>query len=205
MLNTILADGLQALRIELDAHTQQALVDFVALLGRWNEAYNLTAVREPEQMMIRHVLDSLAILPFVQGPRVIDIGTGPGLPGIPLALARPQMRFVLLDSNAKKISFVRQAIAQLGLKNVEAVQERVEKYRPADKFNSLLSRAFASLGDMLAGADHLCAPGGQFLAMKGLYPQEELAEIGSAYSARVEALQVPGLDAARHLIIITPH
>jgi 16S rRNA (guanine527-N7)-methyltransferase len=204
MLNTILADGLKALHIDLDARTQQALVDFVGLLGRWNEAYNLTAVREPEQMVVRHVLDSLAVLPFVQGPRVIDIGTGPGLPGIPLALARPQMQFVLLDSNAKKISFVRQAIVQLGLKNVEAVQERVEKYRPAAKFNSLLSRAYASLADMLAGANHLCAPGGEFLAMKGLYPQEELAEIAPAYAARVEALQVPGLEAARHLVIITP-
>jgi 16S rRNA (guanine527-N7)-methyltransferase len=114
------------------------------------------------------------------------------------------MQFVLLDSNAKKIAFVRQTIGQLGLKNVEAVQERVEKYRPAAQFNSLLSRAYASLADMLAGASHLCAPGGEFLAMKGLYPQEELAEIAPAYAARVEALQVPGLEAARHLVIITP-
>jgi 16S rRNA (guanine527-N7)-methyltransferase len=114
------------------------------------------------------------------------------------------MQFVLLDSNAKKISFVRQAIAQLGLKNAEAVQERVEKYQPAERFDSLLSRAYASIGDMLAGAGHLCAPKGEFLAMKGLYPQEELAEIGPEYTARVEALRVPGLEAARHLVIITP-
>jgi 16S rRNA (guanine527-N7)-methyltransferase len=177
---------------------------FVRLLAKWNAAYNLTAVRDPEEMITRHLLDSLVLLPYVQGPRVLDIGTGPGLPGIPLAVARPDCSFTLLDANAKKTRFVTQAVGELGLKNVEVVQARVENYRPVEKFDTLVARAFSSIADMLNNAQHLCAPGGRFLAMKGVYPEGELAAIPPDFAvSEVVALKVPGLDAARHLAIIT--
>jgi len=200
----ILTEGLQALKLELEAKTEHALLDFVLLLEKWNQAYNLTAVRDPEQMITRHILDSLSISPFVKGPRVLDLGSGAGLPGIPPALAQPQLDFVLLDSNAKKTRFITQAVADLRIKNVEIAQERVEKYQPRKKFNTLISRAFASIADMLASTGHLADAGAEFLAMKGVYPQEELAAIPQHYQvSSVQSLQVPGLDAARHLVIIT--
>lgn len=183
---------------------RQLLLAFVHLLAKWNAAYNLTAVRDPQEMITRHLLDSLVLLPYVQGPRVLDIGTGPGLPGIPLAVARPDCAFTLLDANAKKTRFVTQAVGELGLKNVEVVQERVENYRPVEKFDTLVARAFSSIADMLNNARHLCAPGGRFLAMKGVYPEAELAAIPADFAvSEVVALKVPGLDAARHLAIIT--
>lgn len=177
---------------------------FVRLLAKWNAAYNLTAVRDPEEMVTRHLLDSLVLLPYLHGSRVLDIGTGPGLPGIPLAVARPDCAFTLLDANAKKTRFVTQAVGELGLKNVDVVQARVENYRPEQKFDTLVARAFSSIADMLTSAQHLCAPGGRFLAMKGVYPDEELAAIPADFAvSEVATLQVPGLDAARHLAIIT--
>ncbi|HLQ26756.1 MAG TPA: 16S rRNA (guanine(527)-N(7))-methyltransferase RsmG [Acidiferrobacterales bacterium] len=204
MLEKILTQGLQALKLRLPPEARRALLDFVLLLDKWNQAYNLTAVRDPQQMITRHILDSLSVLPFVKGPRVLDVGSGAGLPGIPLALAQPQLDFVLLDSNAKKTRFITQAVADLRIKNVEIAQERVEKYQPRKKFNTLISRAFASIADMLASTGHLADAGAEFLAMKGVYPQEELAAIPQHYQvSSVQALQVPGLDAARHLVIIT--
>lgn len=183
---------------------RQRLLAFVRLLAKWNAAYNLTAVRDPEEMVTRHLLDSLVLLPYLQGQRVLDIGTGPGLPGIPLAIARPDCFFTLLDANAKKTRFVTQAAGELGLKNVEVVQTRVENYRPEQKFDTLVARAFSSIAGMLNNAQHLCAPGGRFLAMKGVYPEGELAAIPVDYAvSEVVALKVPGLDAARHLAIIT--
>jgi 16S rRNA (guanine527-N7)-methyltransferase len=188
----------------LPVDDRQRLLAFVRLLAKWNSAYNLTAVRDPEEMVTRHLLDSLVLLPYVQGPRVLDIGTGPGLPGIPLAVARPDCAFTLLDANAKKTRFVTQAVGELGLKNVDVVQARVENYRPAQKFDTLVARAFSSIADMLENARHLCAPHGRFLAMKGVYPEAELAAIPADYAvSEVAALQVPGLKAARHLAIIT--
>ena len=188
----------------LPAADRQRLLAFVRLLAKWNAAYNLTAVRDPEEMVTRHLLDSLVLLPYVQGPRVLDIGTGPGLPGIPLAVARPDCAFTLLDANAKKTRFVTQAVGELGLKNVEVVQTRVENYRPVEKFDTLVARAFSNIADMLNNAQHLCAPGGRFLAMKGVYPEAELAAIPAGYAvSEVVALKVPGLEAARHLAIIT--
>ena len=133
----------------LPADAQARLLAYVHLLEKWNRTYNLTAVRAPEQMIPRHLLDSLAILPYLQGQRVLDMGTGAGLPGIPLAMARPDLDFVLLDSNAKKTRFVTQACAELGLKNIEITQERVEKYQPARPFDTLVSRAFSTIADML--------------------------------------------------------
>ena len=199
-----LQQGLSEMGLDLAAPVRKKLLNFLELLEKWNRAYNLTAVRDPEQMVPRHLLDSLTVLPYLQGPRVLDIGTGAGLPGIPLALARPDLDFTLLDSNAKKTRFATQALHELGLKNVAVVQERVEKFHPETKFDTLIARAFASIPDMLAASRHLCAPRGRFLVMKGVFPQEELAAVTDGYQAEVKALRIPGLDAARHLVILAP-
>ena len=203
-LEKILQQGLQEMGVDLNAAAARGLINFLALLEKWNRTYNLTAIRDPEQMVPRHLLDSLTVLPYLQGPRVLDIGTGAGLPGIPLALARPELEFTLLDSNAKKTRFATQAAHELGLKNIVIVQERVEKFHPERKFDTLMARAFASIPDMLAASRHLCAPHGRFLVMKGVFPQEELAAVTEGFRAEVKALHVPGLDAARHLVILAP-
>lgn len=204
-LDKKLQQGLSALNIELDSAARAKLLQFLELLAHWNRAYNLTAVREIEQMLPRHVLDSLSVLPYLHGARVLDIGTGAGLPGIPLALARADLRFVLLDSNAKKIRFVTQAIHELGLTNVETVHGAVERYRPPALFDTLVARAVAAIPDMLQSCRHLCAPDGAILAMKGVFPREELAGVGAGFRVRdVVRLTVPGLDAARHLVILEP-
>lgn len=204
-LDKKLQQGLAALGVPLDADTRAKLLQFLELLAHWNRAYNLTAVREIEQMLPRHLLDSLSVLPYVQGARVLDIGTGAGLPGIPLALARPDVHFVLLDSNAKKMRFVRQAVHELGLTNVETAHTAAEQYRPAELFDILIARAVAAIPDMLKRCRHLCAPQGRVLAMKGVFPQEELAALDGGLSVRdVVRLTVPGLDAARHLVILEP-
>jgi 16S rRNA (guanine527-N7)-methyltransferase len=200
-----LQQGLRALDVELDADTRVKLLRFLEILERWNHAFNLTAVRDLEQMLPRHVLDSLSVLPYLRGPRVLDIGTGAGLPGIPLALAAPQCRFVLIDRNSKKLRFVRQAVHELGLKNVELVHGAVERYRPPSAFQSLVARAVAAIPDMLHGCRHLCAADGVILAMKGEFPRAELAALTAEFAVRdVVRLTVPGLDAARHLVILEP-
>jgi 16S rRNA (guanine527-N7)-methyltransferase len=204
-LPRILAEGLTELGLELDAVVQRKLLDYVALLAKWNRAYNLTAVREPGQMVVRHLLDSLVILPWLQGPRVLDVGTGPGLPGIPLALARPDLDFTLLDSNGKKIRFLIQAVAELGLKNVDVVQSRVEAYRPEALFETILARAFASIAELVEQTRHLLAANGRYLAMKGAYPVAEVAALPADFEVTgVHTLRVPGLEAERHLLIIQP-
>ncbi|MBI3570907.1 MAG: 16S rRNA (guanine(527)-N(7))-methyltransferase RsmG [Gammaproteobacteria bacterium] len=200
----LLHQGLQTAGLVLPPDTELRLLEFLRLLEKWNQAYSLTAVRDPGQMVTRHLLDSLAVLPYVCGPRVLDIGTGAGLPGVPLALALPETRFTLLDSNAKKTRFVTQAAHALGLANVSVIQMRVEKFQPTEKFTTLLTRAFASIPDMLAATRHLCAPGGCWLAMKGVFPQEELAAIPAEFTAQVRPLRVPGLEVARHVVIIEP-
>jgi len=199
-----LHQGISGIGLDLTPIAEAQLLKYLQLLAKWNQAYNLTAVRDPEKMVTRHLLDSLVIEPYLKGPRVLDIGTGPGLPGIPLALARPDLSFTLLDANAKKTRFVTQAIGELGLKNAEVVQNRVENYRPSVKFDTLISRAFAGIADMLALARHLCAPHGRFLAMKGTYPEEELAAVPADFATEVVALTVPDLEAERHLVILTP-
>lgn len=201
----LLDDGLAQLSLPVSTAAATKLQAFIALLEKWNQAYNLTAVREPTQMVSRHVLDSLAVLPHVQGPRILDIGTGPGLPGIPLALAKPEWHFTLLDANAKKTRFVTQAVAELKLENVEVVQVRVEKFAPTQRWDTVVTRAFGSLAEIIAAAGHLVAPQGRVVAMKGVYPEEELGALPAGFQLKaVEALKVPQLEAARHVVIVAP-
>ncbi|MDG4562928.1 MAG: 16S rRNA (guanine(527)-N(7))-methyltransferase RsmG [Candidatus Competibacter sp.] len=198
-------EGCERLEVRLRAGTGARLAVFLSLLERWNRAYNLTAVRDPKAMVVRHVLDSLSILPWLEGMRVLDVGSGAGLPGIPLAIVRPDCEFVLLDSNGKRTRFMNQVVAELKLANVSVVRSRIEDYRPAILMNSVVSRAFATLAEMVAEAGRLCAPEGRLLAMKGVFPDDELARLPSGYNVvGVYPLQVPDLDAERHLVHLTP-
>ncbi|HEB92891.1 MAG TPA: 16S rRNA (guanine(527)-N(7))-methyltransferase RsmG [Gammaproteobacteria bacterium] len=208
LLETTLAQGLETLGIECPLEVRGRLLDYVRLLAKWNRVYNLTAVREPLEMVQRHLLDSLAVLPHLhklQAKRVLDVGTGGGLPGIPLALMSSQVDFVLLDSNSKKTRFVRQAVVELGLRNVEVVHTRAEQYHPDAPFEVVISRAFSSLREMVEKAGVYCGSQGALLAMKGVYPQQELAELPAEFMFREsQQLQVPGLDEERHLIFLAP-
>jgi 16S rRNA (guanine527-N7)-methyltransferase len=190
----------------LDKTARNKLGAFLRLLAKWNRTYNLTAIREPEQMVTHHVLDALSVLPHLParaGLRVLDVGSGPGVPGIPLALARPDAQFVLIDSSQKKAAFLQQAVIELGLANVEVVHERSEDYAPAAPFDVVISRAFADLADFAAAAGRHLAPGGRLYAMKGEHPADEIARLPASYRVvATPALKVPGLDAARHLVII---
>lgn len=197
--------SLDALGLAADPAQVDALVRYLALLSRWNRAYNLTAVRDPEAMVTRHLADCAAVLPHVQGRRVLDVGTGAGLPGIVIAVLRPESQCVLLDSNAKKTRFCLQAVGELGLSNVRVERARVEDLPAVPGFDTVVARAFATLEVLAAATGRLCAPGGRILAMKGTHPQEELEALDEgAVSARVVRLQVPGLDADRHLVIMRP-
>lgn len=188
--------------LNLSADQKQQLVDFVALLDKWNKAYNLTSVRDPNEMLIKHILDSLVVSPYLQGQQFIDVGTGPGLPGIPLAIANPDKQFVLLDSLGKRITFIKNAVRQLGLKNVVPVQSRVEEFQD-QQFDGVLSRAFASLKDMTDWCYHLPNTSGQFYALKGQYHADELAEISQPIAlVEVIKLDVPELVGERHLVVL---
>ena len=195
-------DGLLA-QTDLIVSDQQAsqLVALVELLAKWNKAYNLTSVRDPSQMLVKHILDSIVVSPHLQGNSFIDVGTGPGLPGLPLAILNPDKQFVLLDSLGKRMRFIRQAILSLGLKNVEIVQSRVEEYQPEVGFDCVLSRAFASLEDMLSWCSHLPNESGHFLALKGQYPESEVVNLDSKFEfIESVTLQVPQLDGERCLV-----
>ena len=198
-------EGCERLDLRLSDEACTRLAAYLALLERWNRAYNLTAVRDPEAMVIRHLLDSLSILPWLQGPQVLDVGSGAGLPGIPLAIARPDCEFCLLDSNGKRTRFLIQAVAELPLTNISVVRSRVEDYQPVTLFNSVVSRAFATLAEMAADAGRLCAPNGRLLAMKGVFPDDELARLSPDYAVvGVYPLHVPHLEAERHLVHLAP-
>lgn len=205
-LEEAIEEGLRALGITADAGQLRQLSDFLGLLEKWSRSINLTAVREPLQMVPRHLLDSLAVLPWVRGPRLLDVGTGAGLPGLPLAILRPQLRVVLLDSRSRKIQFLTQVIAQLGLANVETVHSRAQQYRPLEKFDTLAARAFASLPELLSATSHLCRPRGRILALKGRRPDAELEDLRQSHGvfAAVHRVDIPGLAAQRHIVVIEP-
>ena len=189
--------------IKISDQQIQQLIDLVNLLNKWNKAYNLTSVRDPQEMLVKHILDSLVVSPYLQGDRFIDVGTGPGLPGLPLAIINPSKQFVLLDSLGKRISFIRNAIRELGLINVTPVLSRVEEYQPEDKFDGVLSRAFASLKDMTDWCHHLLKENGYFYALKGIYQEDEINELNKKYTVQeVIELHVPELIGERHLIVL---
>ena len=199
-----LASGLNALHVKLDNAQQQKLLDYVALITKWNKVYNLTAVREPQAMITQHLLDSLTVLPHLNDvARLIDIGSGAGLPGIPIAITRPEWKISLLDSNHKKTTFLRQACVELGLTNVEVVCERVEHFKPQERFDAVISRAFADISEFARLSAHLPAKGGKLYAMKGIYPHEELGRLPQQFKLQETIpLTVPGVDVNRHLAII---
>lgn len=200
-----LAAGIAALGLDVATDAQQRMLDYLVLVEKWNKAYNLTAVREPAKMLTHHLLDSLAVLPHLRGPRVLDVGSGAGLPGIPLALARPEWQFTLLDSNHKKTTFLRQAAIELKLNNVDVVCDRVETWASPQPFDTVVSRAFSDLAEFLTLAGKLCAKTGVIVAMKGVYPHEELAQVSGDFHLRnVVALNVPGLGAERHAAVLEP-
>lgn len=200
-----LASGLAQLGLSLDQAKQQQLLDYLALMQKWNKVYNLTAVREAEKMLVLHLLDSLAVMPYVEGERLIDVGTGPGLPGIPLAIAKPALAVTLLDSNHKKTVFLRQACLELGLANATVACERVEAWRPVERYDTVISRAFSDLAEFVNLARHLCRDEGKLLAMKGVYPHEEISRLPAQVTLlRVVPLAVPGLAAERHLVEMRP-
>jgi 16S rRNA (guanine527-N7)-methyltransferase len=178
----------------------EPLMQYLLLLNKWNRAYNLTAVRDLESMVGKHILDSLAILPWIKGQKILDVGTGAGLPGIPLAIAQPEIQFILLDSNGKKIRFLNEVKRQLNLKNLETVQFRVENYHPAQDFDTVISRAFSSLEQMIHWTQHLIAKDGIWLAMKGRYPDTELNKIHQSY--RVESYTIESVEGERCCVLI---
>ena len=201
-----LSCGAEQMQIALTAEQLSALRAYLDLLQKWNKAYNLTAIREPERMVDLHLLDSLAVHPFVQeADNIADVGTGPGLPGIVLAIMNPHKTFTLLDSNGKKTRFLFQARTALGLDNVTIVNDRVEAYHPPRPFDMIVSRAFASLADMTHWCQHLRAEQGCFLAMKGQYPQDEIAAIADKFRVVAsDAISVPGVEGERHLLRLLP-
>ena len=199
-----LETGLRELNLNCSSLQLEKLLKYLELLQRWNKAFNLTAIRDPLQMVRLHLLDSLAIHPYVQGLKsIIDVGTGPGLPGIPLAILNPEINFTLLDSNGKKTRFLFQAINELKLTNASEINHRVEAYQPNQLFNAVISRAFSSISDMLNQCDHLVSDQGCFLAMKGKKPDSELSQMSKAYKViEVSEVNVPLIDSERHLVKI---
>lgn len=195
--------GLAEMAVALNQLQQDQLLGYLNLLLKWNRAFNLTAVREPREMVSRQLLDSLSILDLIRGPSLLDVGTGPGLPGIPLAVARPDMNFSLLDSNGKKTRFLRQVKMQLDLQNVRVVRSRLEAYTPEERFRTVTSRAFSSLLEFNALCSRLVAENGRLLAMKGSVPGEEIEQLRrQQVYASVVALRVPGSAAERHAIVL---
>ena len=192
-----------ALGVALADAQVATLERYVDLLEKWNRVYNLTAIRERSRMVTHHLLDSLAVLPHLRGPRVLDVGSGAGLPGIPIAVANPALQVTLLESNHKKSAFLTQAVAELQLANVQVVTERVESWQPEARFDTIVSRAFAELGEFVSLAGRLLAARGVLAAMKGVHPFEEIERLPQGFRVQqVVRLRVPGLDAERHLVLM---
>lgn len=191
--------------LEVSDKQRGQLVGYVELLNKWNKAYNLTSVRDPMDMMVKHILDSIIVSTHLQGKRFIDVGTGPGLPGLPLSIMNPDCEFFLLDSLGKRIRFIKQVVHELGIDNVTPVQSRVEEFQPEEKFDAVLSRAFASMTDMVEWCHHLPKEqSGVFLALKGQHPRDEMDQLPDWCSVTdIKALQVPELDGERHLVTLS--
>ena len=196
--------GLVSMGIAVSPAQRARLAAHLELIAKWNRVHNLTAVRETGQMVVLHLLDSLSILPRLEGARTVaDVGTGPGFPGIPIAIVRDDAAVTLVESSHKKCAFLQQAKTELALANVSVACERVERYAPAAKFDVVVSRAFSDLSDFVAQAAHLVAPGGKLIAMKGVYPFDEIARVPATHRvAEVVELHVPSLDAKRHLVVL---
>ena len=201
-----LAHGIQTLGLDIDAATQQRLLDYLALLAKWNKAYNLTAVRDVDEMVSRHLLDSLSIVPPFEaagGDRWLDVGSGGGMPGIPLAILFPGKSLTLLDSNGKKTRFLTQVKLELKLDNLQVIHSRVEAFQPEQPFDGIVSRAFSSLEDFTNWTRHLGDTRTNWLAMKGVHPSDELAALPEDFRVEAEhALAVPGCQGQRHLLIL---
>ena len=203
-LDASLADGLQRIGVACPSATREQLVAYLILLCKWNRAYNLTGVRDAPEMVERHVLDSLSVLPWVYGGQLLDVGSGAGLPGMLLAIARPEMHCVLLDASTKKTRFMQQAVFELGLNNVDVARARIEDYRPPTRFTTVVSRAALKLGRLLRDTREMLERDGRVLSMQGTVPRKELAELAlPARTMALEPLSVPNA-AARHLIIVAP-
>lgn len=197
----VLSEGIKAANLSVSPDIQAKLIVYIETLAKWNQVYNLTAITDPVEMIEKHLLDSLIVSSYLGPGKMIDVGTGAGLPGIPLALIHPEKSFVLLDSHQKKITFVEHMILSLKLTNAVSVCARVEQYRPLEPFDWVISRAFASLGDFARLAGHLCKPGGRLVAMKGLVTETELSEVLPPFKVeKVEFIEVPGLEAVRSLV-----
>ena len=198
-----LRDGLATMGLSLDEDRQEKLLAFLGLLNKWNRAYNLTAVRDERVMVSRQLLDSLSILPWVTTDHLLDVGAGGGLPGIPLAIALPEKRFTLLDSNGKKTRFLNQCVLELGLNNVEVVHGRAEDCNPPEPFSQISSRAFTALENLVNWCGGLLANEGEFLAMKGQFPDDEVAALPAGWQVKSShSLDVPGADGERHLLVV---
>ena len=198
-----LIDSSAKLGIAMSDAQARALIQLLDELDVWNEKVNLTAIRERPQQITKHLLDSLSVHVFLRGPRIADIGTGAGFPGLPLACVNPDKQFTLLDSTAKKLKFVDHAATLLGLQNVTTVHMRAEAYKPKERFDTVIARAVGPVNTFIEWCGHLCASGGRLLAMKGRYPEEELRALPSGWKlAAVHRLDVPGLEEERHLVEI---
>jgi len=200
----VLERGLADIGMSLAPATRARMLNHLTLLAKWNRAYNLTGIRDPEQMVVRHLLDSLTLVPYLRGPRVVDVGSGAGFPGVPLALVRGDDRVVLLERRGKRVQFLIHLAAALDLGHVEVVHADASQYRPAVKFDTLVARAFGSLSELLKKAGHLCRPGGRVVAPKGAHPEIELAQVPrSEYAAAsIEPVNVPGIHTPRHVIVL---
>ena len=202
---TILEKGINDAKLAITTEAQQKLLGYLTLMQKWNKVHNLTAVRDADEMVTLHLLDSLVVLPFIKANNLLDVGSGAGLPGIPLALCLPELQVTVIDSNSKKVSFMRQAKAELGIANLEVLDGRVEEVVPTRQFEVIISRAFSDLSLFISLTRHLLVVQGMWLAMKGVYPEAELVELAKKTgltASKVEVLNVPGLGAQRHLAFI---
>lgn len=206
LLSPILKEGCEQLALTIGSDIQDRLLDYLEAFHKWNRAYNLSAIREPKEMLYKHLLDSLSVLPFFQessAAHIADVGTGGGLPGIPLAICLPDKKFNLVDSAGKKTRFLQQTTHQMQLNNVNVVNKRVEEFLPESFCDVVVSRAFASIGDMVAGCEHLLTESGEFWAMKGVFPDQELSHLPSCYKVvSCSEIQVPGDIGERCLVVI---